>query len=142
MTMQFKKLVAAGTLAAIMVGSSVGFAALSNFPSPFVTSSGVQSFIVVGATAAPDDVVGAVDLAARLGGSVTTDVAVPGASAGFSVSGEGKVLDTATTRIFLNDNLGKSGLRTTLTKDDMPVLLAKGSFADSDGTHKFDQFID
>src|SRR3989338_2335821 len=140
--MQFKKLVAAGTLAAIMVGSSVGFAALNTFPAPFVTSSGVQSFVVVGQAAMPDDVVGAVDLAARLGGSVTTDVAVPGASAGFSISGEGKVLDTTTTHVFLQDNLGKSGLRTTLTKDDMPVLLARGSFADSDGTHKFDQFID
>ena len=77
--MQFKKIVAAGTLSALMMGASVGFAALSNFPSPFVTSSGVQSFVVVGAAAAPSDVVGAVDLAARLGGSVTTDVSVAGA---------------------------------------------------------------
>src|SRR3989344_6541247 len=142
MRMQFKKIAAAGTLSALMMGASVGFAALSNFPSPFVTSSGVQSFVVVGAAAAPSDVVGAVDLAARLGGSVTTDVSVAGAVGGYTVSGEGKALDTATTRVFLNDDLGKSGLRTTLTKDDLPTLLAKGSFADADGTHKYDQYID
>ena len=76
--MQFKKLVAAGTLAALMVGSSAAFAALSEFPRPFVTSDGVQSFVVVGAAAAPSDVVGAVDVAARLGGEVTTNVPVPG----------------------------------------------------------------
>src|SRR3989344_3659730 len=142
MKMQFKKIVAAGTLSALMMGASVGFAALSNFPSPFVTSSGVQSFVVVGAAAAPSDVVGAVDLAARLGGSVTTDVSVAGAVGGYSVSGEGKTLDTTTTHVFLNDNMGKTGLRTTLTKDDLPTILAKGSFADSDGTHKYDQYVD
>lgn len=140
--MQFKKLVAAGTLSALMLGATVGFAALKDYPAPFVTSAGVQSFVVVGAAADPADVVGAVDLAARLGGSATVDVAVPGAVGGFSVSGEGKALDTATTRVFLNDDLGKSGLRTTLTKDDLPTILAKGSFADSDGTHKYDLYID
>ncbi len=140
--MQFKKLIAAGTLSAIMIGSTVGFAAIKDFPSPFVTASGVQSFVVVGAVAQPSDVIGAVDVAARLGGSVTTDVAVSGAVGTYSVSGEGKALDTATTKVFLNDDLGKSGLRTTLTKDDLPTILAKGSFADADGTHKYDQYID
>lgn len=140
--MQFKKLVAAGTLSALMLGATVGFAALKDYPAPFVTSSGVQSFVVVGATAAPGDVVGAIDLAARLGGSVTSDVAVPGAVGSFSVSGEGKALDTTTTHVFMNEDLGKTGLRTTLTRDDLPTILAKGSFADADGTHKYDLYID
>ncbi len=83
--MQFKKLIAAGTLSAIMIGSTVGFAAIKDFPSPFVTASGVQSFVVVGAVAQPSDVIGAVDVAARLGGSVTTDVAVSGAVGTYSV---------------------------------------------------------
>ncbi|MFA4819861.1 MAG: S8 family serine peptidase, partial [Candidatus Aenigmatarchaeota archaeon] len=51
-------------------------------------------------------------------------------------------ISTSNTKIYLQDNLGKSGLRTTLTKDNMLTLLAEGSFADSDGTHKFYQFID
>src|SRR3989344_4887160 len=142
--MQFKKLVAAGTLAALMVGSSVSFAALSDFPRPFVTGDGVQSFVVVGAAAAPSDVVGAVDIAARLGGSVTTDVSVPGASAGFSIEGgDGKEVATTNTKLYLDDSLGKSGVRSTMTKDDLPTLLKTEKLEDTDGstTHNYQQFI-
>ena len=142
--MQFKKLVAAGTLAALMVGSSVSFAALSDFPRPFVTGDGVQSFVVVGAAAAPSDVVGAVDIAARLGGSVTTDVSVPGASAGFSIDGgDGKEVATTNTKLYLDDSLGKSGVRSTMTKDDLPTLLKTDKLEDTDGstTHNYQQFI-
>ncbi len=141
--MQFKKLVAAGTLAAIMAGSSVAFAALSDFPTPFVTGDGVQSFVVVGAAADPSDVVGAVDLAARLGGSVTTDVFVSGAAAGFSISGEGREIATTNTKLYLDDNLGKSGVRSTMTKEDLPTLLKTATLDDTDGstTHNYQQFI-
>lgn len=141
--MQFKKLVAAGTLAALMAGSSVAFAALSDFPQPFVTGDGVQSFVVVGAAAAPDDVVGAVDLAARLGGSVTTDVVVPGAVAGFSIGGEGREVATSNTKLYLDDSLGKGGVRSTMTKDDLPTLLKTDKLEDTDGatTHNYQQFL-
>lgn len=141
--MQFKKLIAAGTLAAIMAGSSVAFAALSDFPQPFVSGDGVQSFVVVGAAADPSDVVGAIDLAARLGGSVTTDVSVPGAAPGFSISGEGRAVATTNTQLYLDDSLGKSGARSTMTKDDLPTVLATGTLDDSDGgtTHNYQQFI-
>lgn len=142
--MQFKKLVAAGTLAALMVGSSVSFAALKDFPQPFVTGDGVQSFVVVGAAAAPSDVVGAVDIAARLGGSVTTDVSVPGAAAGFSIEGgDGKEIATTNTKLYLDDSLGKSGVRSTMTKDDLPTILKTDKLEDTDGstTHNYQQFI-
>ncbi|KHO47659.1 MAG: hypothetical protein QT00_C0002G0319 [archaeon GW2011_AR5] len=142
--MQFKKLVAAGTLAALMVGSSAAFAALSEFPRPFVTSDGVQSFVVVGAAAAPSDVVGAVDIAARIGGSVTTDVSVPGAAAGFTIEGgDGKEVATTNTKLYLDDSLGKSGVRSTMTKDDLPTLLKTEKLEDTDGstTHNYQQFI-
>lgn len=141
--MQFKKLVAAGSLSLLMAGSTVAFAALSDFPAPFVTSDGVQSFVVVGATAAPSDVVGAVDLAARLGGEVTTDVSVSGAAAGFSISGEGREVATTNTKLYLDDSLGKSGARSTMTKDDLPTLLATEKIEDADAgtTHNYQQFI-
>jgi len=141
--MQFKKIVAAGAMAAIMIGATVGFAAtMADFPSPFVTSTGVQSLVVVGAAAAPSDVVGAIDIATRLGGEVTTDYTCPGAVGAVTVTGEGKEIGTSTTKIFLNDNLGKTGLRKTLTKDDLPTILADGTFTDSQGTtHKYSQYI-
>jgi len=141
--MQFKKILAAGTLATVMGMSSFAFAALSDFPQPFVTGDGVQSFVVVGAAADPSDVVGGIDLAARLGGSVTTDVVVPGASAGFSISGEGREVATTNTKLYLDDNLGKSGVRSTMTKDDLPTLLKSGTIDDADAgtTHNYQQFI-
>lgn len=140
--MQWKNIIAAGSLSFLMAGSTLAFAQLDKYPAPFVTSSGPNTLVVVGAAAAPMDVVGAVDVAARLGGEVTTDVTVPGASVEGTVSGEGKTVSTSTTHVFLNNTLGKTGLRTTMTKDDLPTLLAKGSFDDADGTHKYDQFID
>jgi hypothetical protein len=145
MKMQLRKLgkiVGAGSLAMLMGASSFAFATLDSYPAPFVSGGTVQSLIVVGNLAAPSDVVGAIDIAARLGGESYTSVSSGGVAVSGSVVGEGKALDTTTTHVFLQDNLGKTGLRTTLTKDDLPTLLAKGTFADSDGTHKYDQFID
>jgi hypothetical protein len=142
--MQYKKILAAGALAALMVGSSVAFAAtLADYPSPFVTSDGMQSLVVVGAVAAPSDVVGAVDVATRLGGEVTTDYICAGATGTVTVSGEGKEISTTNTKLYLADNLGKSGVRTTMTKDDLPTILANGVLEDTDAstTHNFQQFI-
>lgn len=142
--MQYKKILAAGALAALMVGSSVAFAAtLADYPSPFVTTDGMQGLVVVGAVAAPSDVVGAIDVATRLGGEVTTDYICAGATGTVTVSGEGKEVATTNTKLFLGDSLGKSGVRTTMTKDDLPTILANGVLEDTDAstTHNFQQFI-
>lgn len=142
--MQFKKILAAGTMAALMVGATVGFAAtLADFPSPFVTADGMQSLVVVGAAAAPSDVVGAIDVATRLGGEVTTDYTCPGAIGVKTITGEGKEVATTNTKIYLDDNLGKTGARTTMTKDDLSTLLANGILDDTDAatTHNYQQFI-
>ncbi len=126
-----------------MVGSSVAFAQLQNYPSPFVAGGSANALVVVGKAAMPSDVVGAVDLAVRLGGEATTDVNVAGTSIGLSISGEGKEVSTTNTKIFLNDTLGKTGVRSTITKDDMPVLLKSGILDDADAstTHNYQQFI-
>ncbi len=137
------RLVAAGSMATIMLGSSIALAQLENFPAPFVEGGSADTLVVVGQKAAPSDVVGAIDLAARLGGERTTDVVVSGAVGGLSISGEGREISTTNTKIFLNNTLGKTGLRSTLTKDDMPTLLANGVLDDADEgtTHNYQQFI-
>src|SRR3989338_84851 len=121
--MQLKKIAAAGSLAALMVGSSVAFAALQSLPAPFVTNGSPSFLVVVGATAAPSDVVGAIDVAARFGGESTRELTVGASSGGSTVSGEGKALETSNTKVFLNDNLAKTGLRSTMTAQDLPTLL-------------------
>ena len=137
------KLVAAGTTAALLAGSTVAFAQLQNYPAPFVQGGNVDTVIVVGAAALPSDVVGAIDIAARLGGERTTDVVVSGTSGGLSIIGEGKEVETTNTQIFLNDTLGKTGVRSTMTRDDLPMLLANGVLEDTDEstTHNYQQFI-
>ena len=88
--MQLKKVLTAGSMGLLMAGSSLAFAAtLGDYPSPFVTSDdGVQSFVVVGANADPQDVVGAIDIAARLGGALTTEKTLSGATTAITLSGK------------------------------------------------------
>ena len=146
--MQIKKALVAGALGALMAGSTVAFAAtsLSDYPKPFVDGSSVNTLVVVGATAKTSDVVGAVDLAARLGGATVTreTVSCPGSTTVGSVSGEGKAINTANEQIYLGNSLKKTGLRTALSDTDLPVLLKSGSVTDSDAgtTYEYDQFID
>ncbi|MBI4162894.1 MAG: S-layer protein, partial [Candidatus Aenigmarchaeota archaeon] len=137
------KILAAGSVAAVMMGATVSFAALDSYPSPFVSGSSFDSLVVVGAAAAPSDVVGAIDVATRLGGETTTLVSTTGAKGVLSVSGEGRTVASGTTQVFLADSLGKSGLRTTMTKDDLPTVLADGTLNDADAstTHKYTQYI-
>jgi hypothetical protein len=137
--MQIKKAFAAGALGLLMAGSTVAFAAtLGDYPKPFVSTAGSADFlVVVGASAAPSDVVGAVDVAARLGG-VGTSYTCTGSSAATGVTG-GVALDTANTKIRVGDNLAAA--KDTLTKDDLTIL-ASGSVTDTSGTeYKYDQYI-
>src|SRR3989338_5229260 len=124
--MQMKKLIAAGTMGLLMAGSTIAFAQLSKFPEPFVTSDGrVDSVIVVGANALPDDVVSAIDVGARLGGEVFTPVSTGGAT---EVSVQGGVpIYTANEKIYLDDSLKKTGLRTSMSSSEFPTLLASGT---------------
>ena len=139
--------IAAGSLGVLMAGSTLAFAAdLGDYPAPFVEDSTVNALFVVGASAATADVVGAINMAARLGGApvTQTEVSVPGVTGTLSIDGEGRELSTKSTKIYLDDQLGKTGLRTTLTDDDMPTLLKDGTLTDSNRstTHNYQQFID
>ncbi len=128
-----------------MAGSSIAFAAtLADYPKPFITTDGAADFlVVVGKTAATEDVVGAVDIATRLGGETGTTKTVGATSAGVSITGEGKQVATSSTKVFLNNSIGKSGLRNTMTKDDLSTVLANGILSDADDstTHNYQQFI-
>ena len=148
--MQLKKLVAAGALSALMAASTVGFAAgLADYPQPFVSTQGTADFLIVVGSQGTDaaglasDVAGAVDIAASLGSRASKPTTVGGSTGGVSVNGEGKDVATANTKLYLYDTLGKSGVRNTLTKDDMPDLLADGQFVDSDAstTSNYQQFL-
>ena len=147
--MQLKKILAAGSLAALMAGSSIAFAAtLADYPAPFVSGGAADYLIVVGSQGTDpaglaSDVAGAIDVSTRLGGEVYTAVTVGASTAGVTISGEGKALQTTNTKIYINDTLAKSGLRSTMTSQDLPILLKKQNLLDSDsGSYNYDSYID
>ncbi len=146
--MNIKKL-AAGALAAVTAGATFGAVAFGALDDYVTTSNGALAspMIVIGNPAVPSadfakDVLGAADIAAHVAGFATTPVTVSGGDKNFALTGEGEEVATSNTKIFLDDSLGKSGLKSTMTKDDLPTLLASGSVTDTNATTiKYDQFL-
>lgn len=138
-----------GGLVALTAGATMAFGAAAAGLSDYVVTSDsslASPIIVVGTpqtTAASGyamDVVGAADIAAAVAGYASTDVTVGG---GTSVTvSNGADLSSTNTKIYLGDNLGKSGLKATVTKQALPTLLASGTVTDKTGTeHNYDQYI-
>ena len=146
--MNIKKL-AAGSLAAVLAGATLGAVAFGQISTYVTHTDGTLTspMIVIGSSAGdatnyPKDVVAAADLAAHVAGYATTPTTTTGTAKEFSITGEGKSSFTSNTKIFLDNSLGKSGLRSTMTKDDLPTLLASGQFNDKNATViKYDQFL-
>jgi hypothetical protein len=100
-----------------MAGSSIALAAdLSNYPQPFMTAAGAADFlVVVGAAAAPSDVVGAIDVATRLGGESTTTATATGTTA-VSLSGKSEEIPLDTLVV------GTGQFPTILKHNHVPAL--------------------
>ncbi|MFH1399639.1 MAG: hypothetical protein ABIG95_06020, partial [Candidatus Woesearchaeota archaeon] len=124
-----KRIVALGT-GATMVGATIlgamAAADLSNYPKPFVEGGAFDALIVFGAAAKADDVAGAVDIATSLQYSATVPKAVPGATDTKSVSGEGVKIETDSNKLTIGESL--AAVKTNLDEDDLPNLLAAGTF--------------
>lgn len=139
--------VLAGSLAAMAAGATVAFGAFAqtNGLGDYVDNSGstpVAPWVIIGSgNGNPEyakDVVGAADLAAGVAGFATKARAI-GGTAEVSVSG-GVSLSTANKKIFAGDAINTA--KDTLTEDDLPSILASGTFEDDDGnTYDYDQYI-
>jgi hypothetical protein len=117
--MQLKRIVGAA-LSTLMAGVSlmapVLAADLADYPAPFVPNGTADFVIVVGSTADPADIVGAINVAARLGGEPGEVVTLSGTGAGIS---GGKSEDIA-----LGSELNAStGLGETFTDSKISGLL-------------------
>ncbi|MCX8190668.1 MAG: hypothetical protein N3D78_00530 [Candidatus Aenigmarchaeota archaeon] len=137
--MQIRKFVAS-SLAALMAGATFSGAALAAVNVSGVlgtlgsqSTAGTPYLVVVGDTAAASDIVGAIDVASALAQQVTREVTVPGLTA-MTFTG-GVSLDTADSKLYLNDNINT--IKGTLTATDLPEVLASGSIEDETGT-KYD----
>ncbi|MEM7817310.1 MAG: S-layer protein [Candidatus Aenigmatarchaeota archaeon] len=133
--MQLKRAIAAGALGALMAGSTLAFAAsLADFPAPFVEDGASNFLVVVGEAAATSDVVGAIDLAARLGGEpvISETKTVAAAGVGETVTGEGKQVKAPGEDFNYGEDINDV-MATAFDKTDLPTVLADGTFEESEG---------
>ena len=139
--------VLAGGMAAMAAGATVAFGAFAQSSNlgAYVDNTGstpVPPWVIIGAgngnAEYAKDVVGAADLAAGVAGYATRDRAIGGA-AEVSVSG-GVSLSTANTKIYGGDSINTA--KDTLTSEDLPSILASGTFEDDLGNaYEYDQYL-
>jgi hypothetical protein len=141
--MQKIRRIGAGILGTIMAGASLLAPALavdlSDYPKPFVDDGVTDFLIVIGANAKPADVVGAINLAVRLGGERVETKTVSTVGVETTVS-EGASLSTSSTKLYLGDAINK--VTQTLTSNDLPDILDDQTFTDDAGVdYKYSQYI-
>lgn len=123
---------------AVMLSSTIGFAAALSYPQPFVTSGNADAAVVVGLNADISDLNAAIDLGQSLNTLVSTG---SGSGAGSSVSGGDSILLAKSSD---NLNLGNTwGVFTgTVDDGDLKTLLADGNYrADDNDEFDFEQKI-
>ncbi len=142
------KRIGAGILGTIMTGASLLApiamgADLNDYPQPFVTDGNTNFLMVVGEDAEPSDVVGAINVAVRLGSerSRTEEVETAGVTT-TTMTGESALLASGSDHIYLEEELADGGV-TMLTEDDLPTILADDSFEDDAGNkHGYEQTVE
>ena len=121
--------IASVAVGAVMLSSTVGFAAAASYPAPFVVGGEADGAVIVGSSAltAASDWAGAVDIADDLSGRVTADVTDTEVS-----GGDAKSLASGSDLVYLNDELNENV--ETITDSDLKTALADQTFTDDAGT--------
>jgi hypothetical protein len=122
MKFSFRK-IAAVLAGAVMLGSTIGFAA--NYPAPFVQGGQADVAVVYGSTATLD-LAAATSIASDLAKGVTTTSAEVGA-------GEKVLLQKGSTKFNIGSNASGVWGAASLVKSDMPTLLGDGTFSNKAG---------
>ncbi|MBI3036133.1 hypothetical protein HYY73_00015 [Candidatus Woesearchaeota archaeon] len=150
------KILALGT-GAVMVGATIlsatAAADLKNYPDPFVKDGKFNAVLVVGDGAASSDVVGSIDVsnalqyASRVKKTIQStgggQVSLSGADAWRVQQGAKKLefserLD-AGTQSTKQENI--RNITTFISKDELPTLLADGTFSNTQGDYDYRQYI-
>ncbi|MEM4153148.1 MAG: hypothetical protein QXK80_03505 [Candidatus Pacearchaeota archaeon] len=117
--MKLLKKIAPLAVALLFAGTTVAAADLANWRASF---PGADTAIVVGASSAAEDTLGAIDIAAALGITSGGEVSTPAAAK----------LEASGTKLNIGDSLNQP--ITTLTDEHLPNLLAGGTFRNKKGT--------
>ena len=134
MKINFKK-ISAITGSLLLTGMTMGVAAAANYPNPFVVGGTADVAIVYGTGTGVSvlDVIQAGNVQSNLQSYMGGSDAIAA-----SITGESVPLFSGT-KLYINDSL--DSLQSVLTKSNLPVLLAKGSFSgnvDTTITQKID----
>ncbi len=128
-----RKMVALGTgltmVGATMFGAMAA-ADLKTYPAPFVSAGTYDATIVLGSSAKVDDVVGAIDIATSLQAANVISTPIAGGSSSVTVD-TGAKFATSSTKLRYGGLLNNS--KSTLTKTELPTLLATKSVTGTDG---------
>jgi len=138
MKFNFKKIVALGT-SALMTLSGIGFAAAANYPTPFVSGGAANVAIVYGTGTGASylDIVEAGNIAQNLQTFMT---GTNGGSSSSVSGGEGVIIQKSSDKLNLGNLM--SDLKSTLDYEDLPTLLAKGTYVAHDNDEfKYEQKI-
>ena len=128
MKFNFRK-ISAIFASAVMLGSIMGIAAAAAFPTDFTSATPA---IVYGASADPMDQTQASSISTYLAGKIP--------SAGGAPTGESVLIAKSSDKFNMGDIM--SSLQTTLDYEDLPTLLAKGTYVASDNDEfKYEQKI-
>lgn len=135
-----KRIVALGTgitmLGATIMGA-MATADLGTYPSPFVKDGKFNGVLIVGANAATEDVIGAVDIATSLQfASKTTSTVNTGSTGSVGVTGDSWRVETSSSKLELGESL--SSVKNTLTDSELNAL-SKGTLKNSKGSYVYEQ---
>ena len=128
----FKK-VGSVLASAVMLSSTMGFAAAASYPTPFVESGTADVAVIWGGNAAFTDLTAAIDLQRDLGDLVKFG----GTETEPLISGEAAAIFTGGTKLYINDSL--NAVKSVLTKSNLPSVLGDKTFngnVDSSMTQK------
>jgi len=134
MIFNFKKAISV-LASAIMLSSTIGFAAAASYPAPFVDGGTGDGAVVYGDAAASSDIIAAIDVQQDLDALVTTTDSSSATATGDSVN-----LATNSRKIYYADAILSP--RASLTSTELGEVLADGTFTDLSGTeYDFTQTI-
>lgn len=124
MKINFRK-VAAVASSALMVGMTMGMAAATSYPAPFVSGGSADVAIVYGTGTG----VSSLDLlqAGNIQTNLQANLGGAGSTTSTSTTGDVIALDTSSSRIWLNTSLNVA--KASLSKSDLPVVLKDYTFS-------------
>jgi len=117
------KKIASVLASAVMLSSTIGFAAAVSYPEPFVAGGTADVSVVWGANAAVSDLTSAIDIQQSLGSLVTASTSASSAA----ISGEAAALFSGGTKLYINDSLNT--VKNVLTESNLPTVLADTDFS-------------